>query len=50
MIGRSYRFAHAVGGADGVKQCVCLLREEFEAAKALVGRRSIAEIDRSVIW
>ncbi|RWM85051.1 MAG: hypothetical protein EOR84_32470 [Mesorhizobium sp.] len=35
MIGRSYRFALAVGGADGVKQCVCLLREEFEAAKHL---------------
>ena len=50
MIGRPYAFALAVGGAAGVAQCIALLRTELEAAMALTGRRTIGEIDRSVIW
>ena len=50
MIGRPYVFALAVEGAAGVSRCVRMLRDEFENAMALVGRRTISEIDRSVIW
>ena len=50
MIGRPYVYALAVGGSDGVRHCVELLRRELEMAMALTGRVSISEIDRSLIW
>ena len=50
MIGRPYVFALATAGAAGVARCVNLLRDEFERAMALTGRRTIREIDRSLIW
>jgi 4-hydroxymandelate oxidase len=50
MIGRPYVYALATAGAAGVAQCVDLLRTELETAMALVGRRNISEIDRSLIW
>jgi len=50
MIGRPYVYALAVGGSDGVRHCIELLRQEFEMAMALTGRASISEIDRSLIW
>ncbi|ESY12599.1 2-hydroxy-acid oxidase [Mesorhizobium sp. LNJC380A00] len=50
MIGRPYVYALALGGSDGVRHCVDLLRREFETAMALTGRTSIGEIDRSLIW
>ena len=46
MIGRPYVFALATAGAAGVARCVTLLRDEFETAMALTGRRNIGEIDR----
>ena len=50
MIGRPYVFALAIAGAAGVARCVNLLRDELETAMALTGRRTISEIDRSLIW
>ncbi len=50
LIGRPYLWALAVGGASGVKQVVKMLLTEFRAAMALCGTRSIAEIDRRVLW
>jgi len=50
MIGRPYLYALAVGGAEGVARAIEILRTELEMAMALTGRRSIAEIDRSVLW
>jgi 4-hydroxymandelate oxidase len=50
MVGRPYAFALAIEGADGVARAIAILREELETAMALLGRASIAEIDRSVIW
>lgn len=50
LIGRPYVYGLAVNGAAGVADVVRILRREFEAAMALCGRSSIAEIDRSVIW
>jgi 4-hydroxymandelate oxidase len=50
LIGRPYAYGLAAGGADGVERVIRILREELERAMALTGRRSISEIDSSVLW
>lgn len=50
LIGRPYLFGLAAQGADGVTKVVQILRRELEVSMALAGRRSIKEIDRSVLW
>jgi 4-hydroxymandelate oxidase len=50
FIGRPYIYGLAIGGARGVERVVNILRDEFQRAMALTGRRSIAEIDPSVLW
>ena len=50
LIGRPYVFALAVGGAEGVARAVAILREELETAMMLLGRASVRELDRSVLW
>lgn len=50
LIGRPYLHGLAISGAEGVARVVEILREELKAVMALTGRRSIAEIDRSVLW
>jgi len=50
FIGRPYIYGLAIAGARGVERVVNILRDEFQRAMALTGRRSIAEIDPSVLW
>ena len=50
LIGRPYLYALGGFGADGVTKVVEILRREFEMAMALTGRRTLSEIDRSVLW
>ena len=50
QIGRPYLWGLGVAGAAGVTRVVQILRKEFELAMALLGRPTIASIDRSVIW
>jgi 4-hydroxymandelate oxidase len=50
FIGRPYIYGLAAGGAQGVERVITILRDELERAMALTGRRSIAEIDSSVLW
>ena len=50
LVGRPYAYGLAAGGAAGVERVIRILREELERAMALTGRRTIAEIDSSVIW
>ena len=50
FLGRPYVYGLALGGAKGVERSINILRDEFERAMALTGRRSIAEIDASVLW
>jgi 4-hydroxymandelate oxidase len=50
QIGRPYLYGLAAGGAEGVAHVVKLLRQELLLAMALLGRRTIASIDRSVLW
>jgi 4-hydroxymandelate oxidase len=49
LIGRPYIFGLAAGGAAGVSRVVEILRDEFKMAMALTGRRTLAEIDRTLI-
>lgn len=50
LIGRSYAYGLAVSGAEGVAQVVRILRDELETAMALMGRPTIAALDRSALW
>jgi 4-hydroxymandelate oxidase len=49
-IGRPYLWGLAADGARGVQRVIEILRYEFDMAMALTGKRSVAELDRSVIW
>lgn len=49
LIGRPYVWGLAVAGEPGVGRVLTLLRDELELAMALSGRRSISEIDRSLV-
>jgi 4-hydroxymandelate oxidase len=44
------KFRLSVGGAAGVARVLGILRAELEMAMKLSGRRTLAEIDRSVIY
>jgi 4-hydroxymandelate oxidase len=50
LVGRPYLYGLAVGGSDGVRDVIQILRGELEAAMALTGRTSIGAIDRGVLW
>jgi 4-hydroxymandelate oxidase len=50
FIGRPYIYGLTLGGAKGVERVISILRDELERAMALTGRRSIAEIDSTVLW
>lgn len=50
MIGRPYLYGLGVGGADGVRRVVQILRTELEQAMALCGRTTLTSLDRSVLW
>ena len=43
-------YALGAAGAEGVSAAVNILRREFEMAMALTGRRTLADVDRSVLW
>ena len=50
LIGRPYLYALSIAGAAGVARVIEILRTELMMAMALTGRRSIAEIDTTVLW
>ena len=50
QIGRPYVHGLAVAGDAGVTQVVNILRQELEIAMALLGRASLSQLDRSVLW
>ena len=50
LIGRPYAWGLAVGGAAGVAEVVRILRDEFRAAMALCGTRSLEKITRETLW
>jgi 4-hydroxymandelate oxidase len=50
LIGRPYAFALSAAGAEGVARAVAILGEELVTAMALLGRPTLAGMDRSVLW
>ncbi len=50
QIGRPYLWGLGVAGAEGVRRVVDILRHEFEMTMMLMGRATIASIDKSCLW
>jgi 4-hydroxymandelate oxidase len=50
LIGRPYCYGLSVGGSEGVRRVVEILRGELAAAMMLMGVPAIADVDRSVLW
>ena len=50
LVGRPYLYGLAAQGSDGVASVMTMLRTELEMAMALTGRRTLKEIDRTVLW
>jgi 4-hydroxymandelate oxidase len=50
LIGRPYLYALAVAGAEGVSAAVSTLLTELKMTMALLGRPTVAQIDRSIIF
>ncbi len=50
LVGRSCVHGLAAAGAPGVAHVLNILRAELEAAMALTGCATLAQVDRSVIW
>ncbi len=50
QIGRPYLWGLGVAGSAGVARVVEILRREFEAAMMLMGRPTLASIDKTVLW
>jgi isopentenyl diphosphate isomerase/L-lactate dehydrogenase-like FMN-dependent dehydrogenase len=49
-IGRPYVWGLAADGARGVQRVIEILRYELDTAMALTGKRTMAEVDRSLVW
>ena len=49
LIGRPYLYALAVGGADGVRGMLDLLREEITLSMSLLGVRRLSELDAGLL-
>ena len=50
QIGRPYLWGLGVAGAAGVTRVVGILRREFELTMMLMGRPTLASIDKTVLW
>ena len=49
LIGRPYLWALAVGGADGVRRMLAMLRNEIEVSMSLLGARGLSELDKDLL-
>jgi 4-hydroxymandelate oxidase len=50
LIGRPYCYGLGVGGSDGVRRVVDIVRQELEMAMMFTGCSSIGDIDSAVLW
>ncbi|HVW21957.1 MAG TPA: alpha-hydroxy acid oxidase [Opitutaceae bacterium] len=50
LVGRPYLHGLAVAGSAGVAHVIELLRGELEMAMILTGKKTLAEVDRTVFW
>jgi (S)-2-hydroxy-acid oxidase len=49
LIGRPYLYALAVGGADGVRRMLAMLRDEIEVSMSLLGVKTLSELSRDLV-
>jgi isopentenyl diphosphate isomerase/L-lactate dehydrogenase-like FMN-dependent dehydrogenase len=49
LIGRPYLYALAVGGADGVRGMLAMLREEIALSMSLLGARNLSELGQDLL-
>jgi L-lactate dehydrogenase (cytochrome) len=49
LIGRPYMWGLAAGGEPGARRAIEILRHEIDLCLTLIGRRSLAELDPSVV-
>ena len=49
MIGRAWLYGLAAGGLPGVERALEILRDEIDIALTLLGRPTLAEIDRQIL-
>jgi isopentenyl diphosphate isomerase/L-lactate dehydrogenase-like FMN-dependent dehydrogenase len=49
LVGRPYVYGLALEGADGVEAVVANLLADLDLTLGLAGRRSVAELERSVL-
>jgi 4-hydroxymandelate oxidase len=50
LIGRAYCYGLGVAGAPGVERVINILKTELEMSLQLVGRASVKEVTRDVLW
>ena len=50
LIGRPYCYGLSVGGSEGVRRVVEILRAELEAAMMLTGVSRLSELERSLLY
>lgn len=49
LIGRPYLYALAVGGEDGVRRMLAMLRQEIELSMTLLGARNLSELSSDLL-
>ena len=49
LIGRPYLYALAIGGADGVRRMLALLRYEIQLSMTLLGAKQLSELSRDFL-
>jgi len=49
FVGRPYLFGAATDGEAGVSRAIQIFRDEIDATLALIGKRSVGELDRSSV-
>jgi 4-hydroxymandelate oxidase len=49
LVGRPYLWALAVGGADGVRRMLAMLREEIEVSMSLLGVKALSELNHDLL-
>lgn len=49
LIGRPYWYGLGADGEAGVRRCLQIYNSELDRALALIGRRTVSELDRSVV-
>jgi L-lactate dehydrogenase (cytochrome) len=49
FLGRPFIYAAAIGGAEGVRHAITLLRDEVDRNMAMLGAKTIADVNNTVI-